>query len=76
MAQELLIQHHLKWLRLPTILNHHQKLAQDAAQQNRSYGAYLLSLLELEVAQREENQQKRRIAQNGARNGDTLALTA
>jgi DNA replication protein DnaC len=63
MAQELLIQHHLKRLRLPTILNHHQKLAQDAAQQNLSYGAYLLSLLELEVAQREENQQKRRIAQ-------------
>ena len=63
MAQELLIQHHLKRLRLPTILNHHQKLAQDAAQQDLSYGAYLLSLLELEVAQREENQQKRRIAQ-------------
>src|SRR5918999_2342538 len=63
MAQELLIQHHLKRLRLPTILNHHQKLATDAAQQNLSYGAYLLRLLELEVAQREENQQKRRIAQ-------------
>jgi DNA replication protein DnaC len=60
MAQELLIQHHLKRLRLPAILRHYQKLAQDAAQQNRSYGAYLLSLLELEVAQREE---KRRIAQ-------------
>jgi DNA replication protein DnaC len=63
MAQELLIQHHLKRLRLPAILNHHQKLAKDAAQQNLSYGAYLLSLLELEMAQREENQQKRRIAQ-------------
>jgi hypothetical protein len=63
MSQELLIQHHLKRLRLPAILNHHQKLAQEAAQQNLSYGTYLLSLLELEVAQREENQQKRRIAQ-------------
>jgi DNA replication protein DnaC len=63
MAQELLIQHHLKRLRLPAILDHHQKLAKDAAQQNLSYGTYLLSLLELEVAQREENQQKRRIAQ-------------
>jgi hypothetical protein len=45
MAQELLIQHHLKRLRLPTILNHHQKLAKDAAQQNLSYGAYLLRQL-------------------------------
>ena len=63
MAQELLIQHHLKRLRLSTILNHHQKLAQEATQQNRSYQDYLLSLLELEVAQREENQQKRGIAQ-------------
>src|SRR5918996_6426296 len=63
MAQDMLIEHHLKRLKLPAMLRQYQKLAQEAAQQNRSYQDYLLSLLELEVAQREENQQKRRIAQ-------------
>ncbi|MDP3064103.1 MAG: IS21-like element helper ATPase IstB, partial [Chloroflexota bacterium] len=41
----------------------YRKLAQEAAQQNRPYEDYLLSLLELEVAQRDENTQKRLIAQ-------------
>src|ERR687892_1512958 len=63
MAQDMLIEHHLKRLKLPAMLRQYQKLAQEAAQQNRSYQDYLLSLLELEVAQREENQQKRGIAQ-------------
>jgi DNA replication protein DnaC len=63
MAQNLLIEHHLKRLKLPAMVRQYQKLAQEATQQNRSYQDYLLSLLELEVAQREENQQKRRIAQ-------------
>src|SRR5918999_838432 len=63
MAQNLLIEHHLKRLRLPAMVRQYQKLAQEATQQNRSYQDYLLSLLELEVAQREENQQKRRITQ-------------
>ena len=63
MAQNLLIEHHLKRLKLPAMVRQYQRLAQEATQQNRSYQDYLLSLLELEVAQREENQQKRRIAQ-------------
>ena len=63
MAQDLRIQHHWKRLKLPTMARQYRKLAQEAVQQNRSYGAYLLSLLELEVAQREENQQKRRLTQ-------------
>jgi DNA replication protein DnaC len=63
MAQNLLIEHHLKRLKLPAMVHQYQKLAQEATQQNRSYQDYLLSLLELELAQREENQQKRRIAQ-------------
>ena len=50
MAQDLLIQYHFKRLRLPTIAHHHQKLAQEAAQDNRPYDAYLLSLLEVGVA--------------------------
>jgi DNA replication protein DnaC len=59
----MLIQHHLKRLRLPTMGRQYKKLAQEAAQQNRPYEDYLLSLLELEVAQRDENTQKRLIAQ-------------
>ena len=63
MAQDMLIQHHLKRLRLPSMGRYYKKLAQEAAQQNRPYEDYLLSLLELEVAQRDENTQKRLIAQ-------------
>jgi DNA replication protein DnaC len=63
MAQNLLIEHHLKRLKLPAMVRQYQRLAQEATQQNLSYQDYLLSVLELEVAQREENQQKRRIAQ-------------
>ena len=63
MALELLIQHSLKRLRLPTIAQHYRKLAQEAADGNQPYEDYLLRLLELEVAQREENAQKRRITQ-------------
>ena len=63
MALELLIQHSLKRLRLPTIARHYRKLAQEAAEGNQPYEDYLLQLLELEVAQREENAQKRRITQ-------------
>jgi len=63
MASELLIRHHLKRLRLPTMSRHYQKLAQEASEGNQPYEEYLLKLLEMEVAQREENAQKRRIAQ-------------
>jgi DNA replication protein DnaC len=63
MVQDMLIQHHLKRLRLPAMGRQYKKLAQDAARENRPYEDYLLSLLELEVAQRDENTQKRLIAQ-------------
>jgi len=63
MAQDMLIQHHLKRLRLPAMGRQYKKLAQDAARDNRPYEDYLLSLLEMEVTQRDENTQKRLIAQ-------------
>jgi DNA replication protein DnaC len=63
MAQDMLIQHHLKRLRLPAMGRQYKKLAQDAARENRPYEDYLLGLLELEVAQRDENTQKRLISQ-------------
>ena len=63
MAKDMLIQHQLKRLRLPTIGRQYKKLAQEAARGNRPYEDFLLSLLEAEVAQREENTRKRLIAQ-------------
>ncbi len=63
MAQDMLIQHHLKHLRLPTMGSQYKKLAQEAARDNRPYEDFLLGLLEAEVSQREENTRKRLIAQ-------------
>ncbi len=63
MAKDMLIQHHLKHLRLPTIGRQYKKLAQEAARDNRPYEDFLLGLLEAEVTQREENTRKRLIAQ-------------
>jgi DNA replication protein DnaC len=63
MPRDMLIQHHLKHLRMPTMGRHYRKLAQEAARDNRPYEDFLLSLLEVEVSQREENTRKRLIAQ-------------
>src|SRR4030042_913771 len=63
MPNDMLIQHHLKRLRLPTIGQQYRKLAQEAARDNHTYEDFLLSLIEAEVTQREENARKRLIAQ-------------
>jgi DNA replication protein DnaC len=63
MTKDLLIRHHLKRLRLPAMAQGYQKLAREAAEGNQPYEEYLLRLLELEAAQRDENMQKRRITQ-------------
>jgi DNA replication protein DnaC len=62
MPKDMLIQHQLKRLRLPTMGRQYKKLAQEASRDNRTYEDFLLSLLEAEVAQREENTRKRLIA--------------
>lgn len=62
MPKDMLIQHHLKHLRMPTIGRQYKKLAQEAAGDNRPYEDFLLNLLEAEIAQREENTRKRLIA--------------
>ncbi len=61
-AQALLLAEHLRRLRLPVLLARYPKVAQDAAQRNLSYEGFLLALLEEELAQRDENMQKRRLA--------------
>jgi len=61
-AQALLLENHLRRLRLPVLLARYPKVAQDAAQRNLSYAGFLLALLDEELAQRDENMQKRRLA--------------
>jgi DNA replication protein DnaC len=63
MVQELLIKTYLKQLRLPAIAQSYSKLAREAAETNMPYEDYLLALLELETAQREQNTTRKRIAQ-------------
>ncbi len=61
-AQALLLEEHLRRLRLPVVLARYPKVAQDATQRNLSYDGFLLALLDEELAQRDENMQKRRLA--------------
>lgn len=58
---KLLIEAHLKRLKLPAIARSYEGLAREAAEENRDYGSYLLALLEQEVRQRDENLQRSRI---------------
>lgn len=61
MSQELLLESHLKQLRLPSFLEHYQPLAHDAARSNLSYERYLLALAQEEVNQRERRRQEQAI---------------
>jgi len=65
MAQELLIKSYLKQLRLPAIAQSYNKLAREAGEANMPYENYLLALLEMETAQRDQNTTRKRIT--GAR---------
>ena len=57
-APELLLQHHLKKLRLPTVLKEYEKLARQCAAENVRY---LARLIELELIDREARMVERRI---------------
>jgi DNA replication protein DnaC len=61
-AQALLLEDALRRLRLPAVLSAYPKVAQEAAAQGLSYEAFLLALVQQEVAQRDANTQRRRIA--------------
>src|SRR6266849_372193 len=61
MPEPQLLDTYLKQLRLPTFLHSYRKLAEDAARANLGYDRFLLKLVEQEIAQRELNQQTRRI---------------
>jgi DNA replication protein DnaC len=58
---EVLLQHYLKKLRLPTFLAEYSKLARQCAAENKDHVPYLLRLCELELIERERRMIERRI---------------
>ena len=71
METNLLLESHLKTLRLATFREQYRQVAEDAAGNNLGYDQYLLALAEQEVAQRHLNSQRQRI--KAARQGDLTA---
>lgn len=61
MEPKLLLETHLKSLRLATFRQQYRQVAEDAACNNLGYDQYLLALAEQEVAQRQLNSQRQRI---------------
>lgn len=61
MSANLLLESHLKSLRLATFRQQYRQVAEDAARHNLDYERYLLALAEQEVAQRLLNSQQQRI---------------
>lgn len=61
MTANLLLESHLKSLRLATFRQQYRQVAEDAARNNLGYERYLLALAEQEVAQRLLNSQQQRI---------------
>jgi len=61
MDPNLLLESHLKSLRLATFRQQYRQVADDAARSNLSYDQYLLALADQEVAQRLLNAQRQRI---------------
>jgi DNA replication protein DnaC len=62
-SHALLLDNHLKKLRLPSMAQSYRKMASQAAQSNLTHEQFLLALLEQEVQCRDENARKKRIHQ-------------
>ena len=60
---QLLLEYHLKELRLPTILREYDKVARQCAVEQLDYQRYLLRMTELELLDRERRATERRIRQ-------------
>ncbi|OSP51937.1 AAA family ATPase, partial [Pseudoruegeria sp. SK021] len=58
---QVLLQHHLKALRLPTFKSEYDKLARQCAVEGKDHVQYLLRLCELELIERERRMVERRI---------------
>ena len=58
---QVLLAHHLKQLKLPTVLREYEKVARECAQSGVDHPRYLLRLIELELIDRERRTIERRI---------------
>src|ERR1035441_6632789 len=61
---QVLLEHHLKQLRLPTFLREYDKVARQCAAEGVDYPRFLLRLTELELLDRERRPTERRIHQD------------
>ena len=57
----LLLEHHLKQLKLPSVLREYEKMAAICQKERADYQTYLLRLVELETADRERRAAERRV---------------
>jgi DNA replication protein DnaC len=60
---QLLLEHHLKALRLPTMLREYDRVARQCAVEDVDYPRYLLRMTELELLERDRRATERRIRQ-------------
>jgi len=60
-APQVLLAHHLKQLKLPTVLREYDKVARECARDGVDHPRYLLRLVELELIDRERRMVERRI---------------
>lgn len=58
---QVLLAHHLKQLKLPTVLREYDKVARECAREGVDHPRYLLRLVELELIDRERRTIERRI---------------
>ena len=76
---QVLLAHHLKQLRLPTVLREYDKVARECARDGVDHPRYLLRLIELELIDRERRLVERRIRQARfptAKSLDSFVFTA
>ena len=64
-APRILLEHHLKRLKLPTFLREYEKLARQCAAEGLDHVQFLARLVELELIDRERRLVERRIKQAG-----------
>ena len=64
-APRILLEHHLKRLKLPTFLREYEKLARQCAVEGLDHVQFLARLVELELIDRERRLVERRIRQAG-----------
>ena len=76
---QVLLAHHLKQLKLPTVLREYEKLARECARDGVDHSRYLLRLIELELIDRERRTVERRIRATrfpAVKSFDTFDFTA